>query len=81
VVDIEDFNILKDVFGTNDPNADFDDSGTVDLLDFDILKQNLGTGAISAVPEPTTAGLVLLGLALAVSGRFARRAQRERTVG
>jgi hypothetical protein len=62
-VDIEDFIILKNAFGTHDVNADFNDNGIVDLVDFDILKQNFGTEAASPVPEPATSVMAVCGLA------------------
>ncbi len=41
-VDLLDFYLLRQAFGTSDPLADLDENGTVDLLDFYILRQNFG---------------------------------------
>lgn len=65
VVDLSDFNVLKSHFGEQDEifsHGDFDFSGAVDLRDFILLKQHFGEGA-AAVPEPSTAFLVLLAAA------------------
>jgi hypothetical protein len=58
-VDLDDFVILKQTYGTPSPladaRADFDGDDDVDLDDFVILKQNF---AAAAVPEPATLSLL-----------------------
>jgi hypothetical protein len=55
-VDLVDFNILKDNFGTGTTpgQGDLDGDGKVDLADFDILKNNFGKGGATEVPEPSS---------------------------
>jgi len=61
-VDLDDFVLLKQSFGTMDgatwQMGDFTGEGAVDLDDFVLLKQNFGAAAI---PEPTTVCLLALG--------------------
>ncbi|MEM6749993.1 MAG: dockerin type I domain-containing protein [Planctomycetota bacterium] len=78
VVDLLDFDVLAQNFGSNTGNGaadgDFNGDGTVDLLDFDILAQNFGATSPAAVPEPASLGLLGLGAAALVRGRRRRRA-------
>jgi hypothetical protein len=74
-----DFSILSGNFGGAPPKGwdtgDFNDSGTVDAADFSILSGNFGQPAppapISAVPEPSSALLLSIGL-LALGRGFKR---------
>ena len=63
-VDLSDFGILKDNFGSGSTRAqgDFSRDGKVDLGDFGLLKDNFGRGA-ATVPEPATGWLLLVGAA------------------
>ncbi len=71
-VDLNDFGLLKDNFGTGErlSEGNVDGEATVDLTDFGILKANfgrqggpkLGDLAPTAVPEPATALLLAIGL-------------------
>jgi uncharacterized protein (DUF2141 family) len=65
-VDLTDFGIVKDNFGSGSAlcQGDFNGDASVDLTDFGILKQNFGASGAVSVPEPATLGLCLLGLAL-----------------
>ena len=62
-VDLLDLDILGINFGMMTANGsadgDFNGDGEVDLLDLDILGSNFGAGTSSAVPEPTTATLLV----------------------
>jgi uncharacterized membrane protein len=60
-VNLEDFDILKEHFGSGMwwNEGDFDGDGTVGLNDFQTLKDSFGTHAQS-VPEPATRVLILL---------------------
>jgi len=71
-VDITDFNVMATNFdpsgnnsATNDwTTADFDEDGDVDITDFNSLATNFapgGYGGTSAVPEPSSLVLLLLG--------------------
>jgi DNA-binding beta-propeller fold protein YncE len=77
-VDLTDFGILKENFGTGASRAegDFNGDKSVDLTDFGILKENFGKGgALEApVPEPGTAALLSLGLAAWLLCRGKRQA-------
>ncbi len=72
-VDLTDFGVLKDNFGSGTTLAQGDLNGDakVDLTDFGILKDNFGKSAAAAVPEPSTALLLALGAlaALVACGR------------
>ena len=75
-VDFADFLVLSEAFGnTVDPagtNPDIDGSGTVDFPDFLVLSNSFGqsSAAVSAVPEPSSLGLMMLGvLTLGLSRR------------
>jgi hypothetical protein len=72
-VDLSDFGILKQNFGTGTgrPQGDFNADGQVDLSDFGILKENFGRASAAAVPEPT--GLALFALAAPLFAFAARR--------
>ncbi len=61
VVDLQDFTVLKEVFGTSAFQPDFDQDGVVGLSDFSILKENFGTSLVT-VPEPSAIGLAVLAL-------------------
>jgi probable HAF family extracellular repeat protein len=67
-VDLADFGILKDNFGSGTTLAqgDFTGDGKVDLSDFGILKDNFGNSGAVATPEPS--GLALAGLAAVAAG-------------
>ncbi len=72
-VDLTDFAIVKDHFGTGTTLAEGDFNGdlVVDLLDFSILKENFGQESpATPVPEPAT---LWLALAAGLVGSFARR--------
>ncbi|MEM6749847.1 MAG: VPLPA-CTERM sorting domain-containing protein, partial [Planctomycetota bacterium] len=77
VVDLLDFDVLAQNFGSNTGNGaadgDFNDDGVVDLLDFDVLAQNFGATSPAAVPEPASLGLLGLGAA----GLTAMRRRRK----
>lgn len=63
-VDITDFGLLKDHFGSGTTLAEGDANGDakVDISDFGILKENFGKSGAAAVPEPATWLLSLFGL-------------------
>ncbi|MEM6748859.1 MAG: dockerin type I domain-containing protein [Planctomycetota bacterium] len=65
VVDLLDFDVLAQNFGSSTGNGaadgDFNGDGAVDLLDFDILAQNFGATSPGSVPEPASLGLIALG--------------------
>lgn len=71
VVDLLDFNLLKENFGNRDdlllgaPGSSNED-GVIDLLDFNDLKANFG--ATAAVPEPTSLLLAAFAGLFAASG-------------
>jgi len=74
-VDLSDFGILKENFGTGTTQAQGDLNGDakIDLSDFGILKANFGKTAGAAVPEPSTLLLLMLGGLAALVARRARR--------
>ncbi|MEM6749290.1 MAG: dockerin type I domain-containing protein [Planctomycetota bacterium] len=76
VVDLLDFDVLAQNFGSSTGNGaadgDFNADGVVDLLDFDVLAQNFGSSSPSAVPEPASLGLIGPGAAALVTGRRRR---------
>lgn len=78
-VDILDLDILSSNFGATGgatlATGDFNGDGNVDILDLDILSSNFGSGAGSAaVPEPTGALLILLGVSsVCLAQRQSRR--------
>jgi plastocyanin len=63
-VDLSDFGILKENFGTGTTRSqgDFSHDGKVDLSDFGLLKDNFGR-APATVPEPASGWLLALGVA------------------
>ena len=65
-VDFSDFLVLSHNFGEQKVpyiHGDIDLSGSIEFTDFLILSAGFGTApAISAVPEPTTCALSLLGI-------------------
>lgn len=73
-VDNNDYAVWRQNYGNTSTNADGDRSGVVDAGDFLIWRRNLGdtlpgsaagAGAgLAAIPEPTTATLILLALSL-----------------
>ncbi len=69
-VDLDDFAILRKGFGkgTYRDQGDTNLDRHVDLTDFGILKANLGTVRQTAVPEPSSAAFLLIGLLL-LAGR------------
>jgi hypothetical protein len=70
----EDYDVWKSNFGTNFADADGNGNGTVDAADYTVWRDNLGSGSIAAVPEPSTA-MLLLGLIGIVASRGARTKQ------
>jgi plastocyanin len=80
VVDLSDFGILKNGFGSGTTRAqgDFTHDGTVDLSDFGVLKENFGRST-AAVPEPSGAALALLACACAYGLRATRRTEPRST--
>lgn len=67
VVNIDDYTILRDNFGTGTSfeQGDIDGNGRVDGVDFRILKNNFGIGGSGlTVPEPGSALLVSIGAIL-----------------
>ncbi len=77
-VDLADFTVLKDAFGTNEGDAnyvaaaDFDGNGNIGLADFTALKDNFG--AVNNVPEPSCLVLLFAGLVSFLGRRFFRHA-------
>jgi hypothetical protein len=71
-VDLTDFGVLKENFGTGTTLAQGDLNGDakVDLTDFGILKDNFGKSGAAAVPEPSAALLLALG---GLAGLLARK--------
>jgi hypothetical protein len=72
-VDLYDYNLWKQNFGTSNPAADANGNGTVDAADYTIWRDNLSTNLTGAasfaalpelgvIPEPSTALLLLLAL-------------------
>jgi hypothetical protein len=77
-VDLNDFGILKDNFGTGTTRAqgDFNGDAKVDLTDFGLLKDNFGKAGTMAVPEPSSwllAACGLFGVGLLRRGRLGAR--------
>jgi len=74
VVDFLDFEIIRDNFltGTTLETGDVTFDGIVNFDDFALWKANFSPGG-AAVPEPATAGLCLLAVALLSFGRRSRR--------
>jgi len=77
IVDAADYTVWRDTLGsTSDLRANGDNTGTsagvIDQADFDFWKLNFGGGsgaAATAVPEPTAAGLMLIGMLLVTATR------------
>jgi probable HAF family extracellular repeat protein len=77
VVDAADYTVWRDtLYSTTDLAADGNGNGTVDYGDYEVWKSNFGnqlssgTGASSAIPEPTALSLLLAGiLTMCVRGR------------
>jgi hypothetical protein len=42
IVNLSDFNVLQQTYGTTDPRADFDGSGAVNIVDYTLLQNNFG---------------------------------------
>jgi cytochrome c peroxidase len=70
-VDQDDYTVWVSSFGSDDPLADGNSDGLVDLADYTVWRDNLGQSwlsltmsAATAVPEPSSAGLVLAAVAL-----------------
>ena len=68
-VDLQDFGILKVNFGGPGcwSQGDFNGDGAVDLQDFGLLKASFG--GVCAVPEPATAGGLMLGSVVLLARR------------
>jgi hypothetical protein len=86
IVDAADYTVWRDTLGAAVPNgtgADGDNDGIVDEGDYTVWKANFGsggtgTGAVSAVPEPASAGLLTLAwLLLCTQVRRRRRLERH----
>lgn len=81
-VDISDFGILKDHFGSGTTLAEGDANGDakVDISDFGILKENFGKSGAAAVPEPAAwllAATAAASLTLLRRRPGSRRASRD----
>ncbi len=63
-VDAFDLGIWQTQFGSSGDglDADFDGDGDVDAFDLGLWQTNFGSGLSAAVPEPTTLGLVAIGV-------------------
>jgi hypothetical protein len=42
IVNLSDFNVLQQTYGTTDPRADLDGSGAVNIVDYTLLQNNFG---------------------------------------
>ncbi len=75
VVDLADYGILRDNFGTGNTfeQGDVDLNGRVDGFDFRLMKTRLGQNGIT-VPEPSSVLLLALGAGLLYVGRRSRKA-------
>ncbi len=71
-VDLQDFTVLKEVFGTSAPQPDFDEDGIVGLNDFNILKENFGVSLVAVVPEPSSLMLLVCGVCVGLAARCRR---------
>jgi hypothetical protein len=71
VVDLIDYGILRDNFGTGTSleQGDIDSNGRVDGFDFRLLKTRLGQNGIT-VPEPSSIVLMSLGAVLLLARRY-----------
>lgn len=70
-VDAADYTVYRDTFGsTTDLRADGSGNGEVDAIDLALWSGNYGANGASstAIPEPTTAGLLALAVAAGASG-------------
>ena len=75
VVDLTDFNVMKENFNTQAGLAegDFTRDGNVDLADFSVLKENFGASGPVPAPEPSS---LVLGVGLVAAAIAARRLRR-----
>jgi hypothetical protein len=78
-VDLFDFRQFKQGLGDHAacPACDFNEDGSVDLTDFVTIKSQFGKST-SAVPEPTTLCLAIVGLGAFISMQFRRPQGRPR---
>ena len=79
-VDLDDFMILKQNFGTAGPMGDGNDDGAVDLDDFMLLKQQFGTAVAPAV-EAEPADLLAATEPVRIETTRAARTVRRRRAG
>lgn len=77
-VTLADYTIWRDQLGANEsvlPVGSGDNSGTVDIGDYNLWKSNfgapgaIGTISVNQIPEPTSAALCLVAMAIAVGYR------------
>jgi hypothetical protein len=77
-VDAADYSIWRDTLGSHNPAADGNVNGMIDPGDFDIWKLHFGAhpgsgaNSNSAVPEPSSMLLLVVGLLLFIPARFSR---------
>jgi len=83
VVNIFDVNAVSIYWGTAGPAGDANRDGTVNIFDINLISANWtanGDGSAAAVPEPSTAVLVLCGLFSAAYLRGRRRRTKRDTI-